>query len=194
MLRVMIVDDGADSQRPSHRLRPMAEQAGYQLVADGPEPRRLLEAVKAGQPDVILIHSGSPSRDALEAIAQLSESAPRPIVMFASDRRPEVIRKAVEAGVSAYIVDGLAAERLPPIIEAARARFEAFQAMKAELDAVKAKLSERKLVERAKGLLMKTRSIDEDAAYASLRKMAMERSLSIGEVSRQFLAVSELLG
>ena len=113
--------------------------------------------------------------------------------MFSSDPGSDTIREAVQAGVSAYIVDGLAAERVKPIIEVAMARFESYQAVKSELAQVKTRLSERKLVERAKGILMKARAIGEDEAYSALRKMAMERSLTVGEVSRQLLAVSDLL-
>ena len=194
MLRVMIVDDSADSQSRSLYLRLMLEQVCYTVVAEVFEPRRIYDAVRTRTPDVIIIDTESPSRDTLEHIAQLSETDPRPIVMFSSDRGSNTIREAVQAGVSAYIVDGLAAERVKPIIEVAIARFESFQAMKIELAQVKTKLSERKLVEKAKGVLMKTRSITEDEAYSALRKMAMERSLTIGEVSRQLLAVSDLLG
>ena len=194
MLRVMIVDDGADSPKRSLYLRLMLEQVGYTVVAEVFEPRRIYEAVRTRAPDVIIVDTESPSRDTLEHIALLSEKDPRPIVMFSSDRGSDAIRDAVQAGVSAYIVDGLAAERVKPIIEVAMARFESFQAVRTELAQVKNKLSERKVVERAKGVLMKARSINEDEAYSALRKMAMERSLSIGEVSRQFLAVSDLLG
>ena len=191
MLRVMIVDD---SEERSLYLRLMLEQVGYTVVAEVFEPSRIYEAVKTRTPDIIIIDTESPSRDTLEHIAVLSETAPRPIVMFSADRGSETIREAVQAGVSAYIVDGLTAERVQPIIEVAIARFESFQAVKSELAQVKTKLSERKLVEKAKGVLMKARSIDEDAAYGALRKMAMERNLTIGEVSRQLLAVSDLLG
>jgi response regulator NasT len=191
MLRVMIVDD---SEERSLYLRLMLEQVGYMVVAEVFEPRRIYEAVKTRAPDVIIIDTESPSRDTLEHVALLSERDPRPIVMFSSDRASSAIRDAVQAGVSAYIVDGLAPERVKPIIEVAIARFESFQAVKTELAQVKTKLSERKLVERAKGVLMKARGIDEDAAYTALRKMAMERSLHIGEVARQLLAVSDLLG
>ena len=191
MLRVMIVDD---SEERSLYLRLMLEQVGYTVVAEVFEPSRIYEAVKTRTPDIIIIDTESPSRDTLEHIAVLSETAPRPIVMFSADRGSETIREAVQAGVSAYIVDGLTAERVQPIIEVAIARFESFQAVKSELAQVKTKLSERKLVEKAKGVLMKARSIDEDAAYGALRKMAMERNLTIGEVSRQLLVVSDLLG
>jgi response regulator NasT len=191
MLRVMLVDD---SEERSLYLRLMLEQVGYTVVAEVFEPSKIYDAVKTRKPDVIIIDTESPSRDTLEHIAVLSETAPRPIVMFSADRGSDTIREAVQAGVSAYIVDGLAAERVKPIIEVAIARFESYQAVKTELAQVKTKLSERKLVEKAKGVLMKARSIDEDAAYAALRKMAMERNLTIGEVSRQLLAVSDLLG
>lgn len=195
MLRVMIVDDsGTDSNRRSLYLRLMLEQVGYTVVAEVFEPHKIYAAVKAHAPDVIIVDTESPSRDTLEHVAVLSDTDPRPIVMLASDSGSDTIREAVQAGVSAYIVDGLAAERVKPIIEVAIARFESYQAVKTELAQVKTKLSERKLVERAKGVLMKARSIDEDEAYSALRKMAMERSLTIGEVSRQFLAVSALLG
>ncbi len=191
MLRVMIVDD---SEERSLYLRLMLEQVGYAVVAEVFEPAKIYEAVRTRAPDIIIVDTESPSRDTLEHIAVLSETAPRPIVMFSADRASDTIREAVQAGVSAYIVDGLAAERVKPIIEVAIARFESFQAVKSELAQVKTKLSERKLVEKAKGVLMKARSIDEDAAYGALRKMAMERNLTIGEVSRQLLAVSDLLG
>ncbi len=194
MLRVMIVDDGADSQSRSLYLRLMLEKVGYMVVSEVFEPRRIYDAVRTQQPDVIIVDTDSPSRDTLEHIAILSETEPRPIVMFASDRESDTIREAVQAGVSAYIVDGLAAERVKPIVDVAMARFESFQAVRTELAQVKTKLSDRKTIERAKGVLMKARAINEDEAYAALRKMAMERSLTIGEVSRQFLAVSDLLG
>ena len=193
MLRVMIVDDGVDSHSRSLYLRLMLEQVGYAVVSEVFEPRKIYEAVRTRAPDVIIIDTDSPSRDTLEHIALLSEKDPRPIVMFSSDPASDTIREAVQAGVSAYIVDGLAAERVRPIIEVALARFESFPAVRTELAQVKTKLSDRKIVEKAKGVLMKARSIGEDEAYAALRKMAMERSLTIGEVSRQFLAVSDLL-
>lgn len=191
MLRVMIVDD---SEARSLYLRLMLEQVGYTVVAEVFEPRRIYDAVKTRKPDIIIVDTESPSRDTLEHIALLSAKDPRPIVMFSSDRGSDTIREAVQAGVSAYIVDGLTAERVKPIIEVAIARFESFQAVRTELAQVKTKLSERKVVERAKGVLMQARSIGEAEAYAALRKMAMERNLTIGEVSRQFLAVSDLLG
>jgi response regulator NasT len=133
-------------------------------------------------PDVIIIDTDSPSRDTLEHVELLSEQDPRPIVMFSADRDGDTIRAATRAGVSAYVVDGLSATRVEPIIAAAVARFDAFQAMKHELAQTHTRLSERKLVERAKGVLMKARGISEDEAYAVLRRTAMERSITNAEI------------
>lgn len=189
-LRIMLVDD---SESRSLVVRLMLEKLGYLVVAEIFEPHRLYDAVRRHQPDVIIIATESPTRDTLEHVALLSEREPRPIVMFSTDRDQQTIRAAVRAGASAYVVDGLAPERVSPIIEAAIARFEAFQEMRRELDHVRTKLSERKLIERAKGVLMKARGMSEEDAYAALRSMAMERSIGIGELARQVLSVSSLL-
>ena len=189
-LRVMLVDD---SEARSLVVRVMLERLGYFVVAEVFEPRLLYDAVRRHQPDVIIIDTDSPTRDTLEHIAMLSEREPRPIVMFSADRDQQTIRAAVQAGASAYVVDGLAAERVEPVIAAAIARFESFQAVRRELAQVRTKLSERKLVERAKGVLMKARGMSEDEAYVALRGMAMERSISIGDLARQLLSVSSLL-
>lgn len=182
-----------DSESRSLVVRLMLENLGYLVVAEVFEPRLLYDAVRRHLPDVIIIDTASPSRDTLEHIAMLSEREPRPIVMFSADRDQQRIRAAVRAGASAYVVDGLAAERVSPIIEAAIARFESFQTIRRELAQVRTKLSERKLVERAKGVLMKARGMSEEDAYAALRSMAMERSIGIGELARQVLSVSSLL-
>jgi response regulator NasT len=189
-LRVMLVDD---SESRSLVVRVMLESLGYLVVAEIFEPRLLYDAVRRHQPDVIIIDTDSPTRDTLEHVAMLSEREPRPIVMFSADRDQQTIRAAVHAGASAYVVDGLAAERVEPVIAAAIARFESFQAVRRELAQVRTKLSERKLVERAKGVLMKARGMSEDEAYVALRSMAMERSISVGELARQLLSVSSLL-
>jgi response regulator NasT len=123
----------------------------------------------------------------------ITESCPRPIVMFTQDAKRESIREAVRAGVTAYVVDGLTAERIEPIIEAALARFEAFQSVQTELAQTRTQLSERKLVERAKGILMKEKKLPEDEAYRLLRKLAMDRSMSLGTVAEQIVAYAKLL-
>ena len=120
--------------------------------------------------------------------------AGRPIVMFANDGAPATIRKAVRAGVSSYVVDGLDPARLGTIVEVAVARFENFQALRGQLADANLRLAERKLVDRAKGLLMKGRSRDEAAAYAMLRKMAMDRKLKLAEVAQRVIDAADLLG
>lgn len=190
-LRIMLVDD---SEPRSRELRRLLGDLGHDVVAEVRNPRELYAKVKTMAPDVIIIDTDSPSRDTLEHVALLSERDPRPIVMFSADRDGDTIRAATRAGVSAYVVDGLSATRVEPIIAAAVARFDAFQAMKHELAQAHTRLSERKLVERAKGVLMKVRGISEEEAYAALRRTAMERSITIGEVARRVLEVSGLIG
>ena len=114
--------------------------------------------------------------------------------MFAQDDAPETIRAATRAGVSAYVVDGLDRDRIKSIVEAAVARFEDYQALRTQLAEANLKLSERKVVEKAKGLLMKSRGLDEDTAYAALRKMAMDRKLKLVEVAQRVIDAADLLG
>lgn len=190
-LRIMLVDD---SEPRSRELRRLLGDLGHDVVAEVRNPRELYAKVKTMAPDVIIIDTDSPSRDTLEHVALLSERHPRPIVMLSADRDGDTIRAATRAGVSAYVVDGLSATRVEPIIAAAVARFDAFQAMKHELAQAHTRLSERKLLERAKGVLMKARGISEEEAYAALRRTAMERSITIGEVAKRLLEVSDLLG
>ena len=154
----------------------------------------LAATVRALRPDVIVIDTESPTRDVLEHLVIVSQSSPRPIVMFSTDSGGEAIRGAVRAGVSAYVVDGLDAARVNTIIEVACARFEQFQNLKAELAEANLKLSDRKLVERAKGLLMQSRGLSEDEAYHALRKLAMAKKQRLGDVAQQVIAAADLLG
>lgn len=190
-MRVLVVDDSSER---TEVLREGLEQAGYEVVAALASPLELLHAVEQSRPDVIIIDTESPSRDVLEHVVMISRDEPRPIVMFASDAAPDTIREAVRAGVSAYIVDGLEASRVKAIIEVAVARFDEHQLLKTELADANLKLSERKLVERAKGLLMKARGMTEDEAYQALRRMAMDRGKRLGEIAQQLIDMSELLG
>jgi response regulator NasT len=189
-MRVLIVDE---SPERTEVLRDGIERAGYEVAAALASPLELLRAVDQLRPDIIIIDTDSPSRDVLEHVAMISRDEPRPIVMFSSDAAPDSIRDAVRAGVSAYVVDGLDAARVKPIVEVAVARFGEHQRLCAELAEANLKLEERKLIERAKGRLMKARKLSEDEAYGALRKMAMERSVSIAEVSRRVLEISDLL-
>lgn len=190
-MKIMLFDE---SPERSLFLRMTLERLGHQIVAEVSDSRQLYDAVQRQSPDAIIIDTESPSRDTLEHLCLITESCPRPIVMFTQDAKRESIREAVRAGVTAYIVDGLAAERIAPIIETAVARFEAFQSVQTELAQTRSKLSERKLVERAKGILMKEKKISEEEAFSLLRKLAMDRSAPLGTVAEQVITFAKLLG
>ena len=146
------------------------------------------------RPDVVLIETESPSRDVIEQLAAMKSDAPRPVVMFSDDAENDVIRRVLAAGVTTYVVDGLSPARLQPILTVAIERFEAEQAMKRELHEARTQLADRKDIERAKGIIQKQRRIDEDEAFANLRKLAMDRSVTLGEAARQVIEVAKLLG
>jgi two-component system, response regulator / RNA-binding antiterminator len=190
-MRVLIVDE---SPERTAELRVGLERAGYEVAAALASPLELLRDVEAIKPDVIIIDTESPSRDVLEHVVLITRDQPRPIVMFSSDDAPDTIREAVRAGVSAYIVDGLDAARVKSIVEVAVARFDEHQRVRAELAEANLKLSERKVVERAKGILMKSRNMSEDEAYQALRRMAMDRGKRLAEIARQVIDMADLLG
>lgn len=190
-MRVLVVDE---SDERAALLRDALTAAGHEVAASLSSPLELLRAVETLRPDVIVIDTESPTRDVLEHVVVATQSSPRPVVMFSSDSRGDAIRNAVRAGVSAYIVDGLDSGRVSSIVEVACARFEEFQRLKGELADANLKLSERKLVDRAKGILMRARGLDEDAAYRALRRMAMDRNRRIGEVAQSVIDMQDLLG
>jgi response regulator NasT len=190
-MRVLVVDESAER---AEILRAGLLQAGHEVTASLTSPLALLKTIEELQPDIIVIDTDSPSRDVLEHLVMVSQHTPRPVVMFASDSEPDTIRRATRAGVSAYVVDGISVERIQPIVDAAIARFEETQILRTQLAEANQKLSERKLVERAKGLLMKSRGMDEEAAYAALRKAAMDRNLKLGEVAQRIVDAADLLG
>jgi two-component system, response regulator / RNA-binding antiterminator len=190
LTRVLLIDDDIDR---AARLRTSLRQLGYEVIADCADSLDLYEAVQRLEPDVVIIDTDSPSRDALEHIALVAQHAPKPIVMFATDGSSEVIRRAVRAGVSAYVVDGLSAERLQPILHVAVERFTADQELRAELVETKVALSERKRVERAKGLIMKREGVDEEQAFRLLRKFAMDQGIRMGEASQRMIDILKAL-
>ena len=190
-MRVLVVDE---SPERAELLREGLVRAGHEVTATLSSPIALLKTIESLAPDVIVIDMDSPSRDVLEHLVFVSQHTPRPVVMFTQDDAPETIRAATRAGVSAYVVDGLDRDRIKAIVEAAVARFEDFQSLRSQLAEAQLKLSERQLVERAKGLLMKSRGLDEQAAYAALRKMAMDRKQKLGDVAQQVIDAANLLG
>jgi response regulator NasT len=144
-------------------------------------------------PDIVLIDVADPSRDVLEDLALVSGPMERPVAMFVDRSDEQMTRAAIEAGVSAYVVDGLQPDRIKPILDAAIARFHMFQKMRAELAATKAALEERKIIDRAKAILMKARGIDEEAAYALLRKTAMDQNRRMADIAQQLVMAAGLL-
>lgn len=189
-LKVMIVDE--DGER-SRQLRGALTLAGYRVVAELREAIDLPDAVAGMKPHIVIVAADSPDRDTLEQIGLTTRNAPRPVVMFTQDGASDTIRQAVAAGVSAYVVDGLAPDRLRPILEVACARFEAHQQLSQRLADTERELAERKSVERAKGLLMDRRGLSEDQAYKELRKLAMATGKPMAEVAETLVAAAHLL-
>ncbi|MEZ5444361.1 MAG: ANTAR domain-containing protein [Gammaproteobacteria bacterium] len=189
-LRIMLVDRLPER---TNTVEQALSAAGHQVVARVMAGGDLAADVAAVSPDVIIIDIDSPDRDTLEHMRTISRERPRPVVMFTNDDNASTIRSAVRAGVSAYVVDGLHASRVLPVLEVAIARFEEFQAMRDELEQTKSTLAERKLVEKAKGVLMRQTRMDEEAAYKAMRKMAMDRNIKIVDLARTLIAATELL-
>jgi len=168
-------------------------EAGYAHVVRIDETSHLLARVYAIDPDVILIDLEDPSRDVLEQMFQVSRAVRRPVAMFVDQSDTASIEAAVDAGVSAYIVDGLRKERVKGILDLCISRFNAFARLQDELDRTKSALEDRKVIDRAKGILMKAKNISEEAAYALLRKTAMNENKKIAEVAQSVITASELL-
>ena len=190
MLKVMIVDNDLERTSP---LKQSLLDTGFDVIAHLEDTMNLDAACCELQPDIVIIDTDSPSRDTLENICVMTMHAPRPIVMFTHDDDRAKIKSATQAGVSAYVVGSIPNERLRPVIDAAVARFEEFKQLKAELQEANSKLSDRKVIERAKGLLMKQRGIEEDEAYSLLRNMAMQKNMRIATLADQVVEAAKLL-
>ena len=168
-------------------------EAGFTDVVRIDEMQSLLSRIYALDPDVIVIDLENPSRDVLEQMFQVSRAVRRPIAMFVDQSDAASIQASVDAGVSAYIVDGLKKERLKPILDLCISRFNAFSRLQDELDRAKSALEDRKVIDRAKGILMKLKGLTEDEAYVLLRSTAMREKKKIGEIAQSILTASELL-
>jgi two-component system, response regulator / RNA-binding antiterminator len=190
MLKIMIIDNDMKRSKP---LKQSLIENGFDVVAHVENDVDLQSKCFAVKPDVVIIDTESPSRDTLENICVMSMHDPRPIVMFTHDGDKEQIKLATQAGVSADVVGTIPSERLTPVIDAAVARFEEFKNLRSELMVAKTKLDERKVVERAKGLLMKQRNLDEDAAYELLRSMAMKKNMKLADLSNQLIEAAKML-
>jgi two-component system, response regulator / RNA-binding antiterminator len=190
MLRIMVVDESIER---AELLRQGLNGADHTVVATLSTTVDILDQVERTKPDVIVIGVDSPDRDSLEHICVVSQNKPKPIVMFTQEDNADTIQAAVHAGVTAYIVDGLESSRVRSILDVAVARFNQFQALQMELAQTKAEIGKRKIIERAKGLLMKQRAWDEDTAFRALRKMAMDRNIRLADAAEQVIAVTKLL-
>lgn len=189
-LRVMLVD--RDPARAAILEQALTE-AGHRVIARIHDDSHLAAEVDRHQPDVIIIDMETPGRDTLEQMRDISREHPRPIILFSDKRDTDYIHQAVQAGVSAYVVDGLSRERVMPIVEVAVARFREFQALRRELDETRTRLADRKLIEKAKGLLMQKKGMSEDEAYQFLRRTAMSRNARLAEVARMLISLENLL-
>jgi len=166
--------------------------AGYSRIEHIADAVNLLPRIEALGPDVILVDMEAPSRDVLEQMFDVSRRAKRPIAMFVDQSDRAMIDAAVDAGVGAYVVGGLRQDRIAPVLEMAISRFRAFEKMRAELDAAKTALADRKIIDRAKGLLMDKKGVGEEQAYALLRKAAMNENRRIAEVAQSVVTAAEL--
>lgn len=188
-LKIAIVDE---SQIRAAILEDGLREAGFVQVERIDETRNLLARLYAVDPDVILIDLESPSRDVLEQMFQMSRAIKRPVAMFVDQSDSASIQAAVDAGVSAYIVDGLKKERITSILDLCISRFNAFSRLQGELDRAKDALEERKVIDRAKGVLMNAKKFTEEEAYALLRKTAMNENKKIVEIAQSVLTAAEL--
>ena len=189
-LKIVIVDE---SPVRAAILADGLREAGFTQVVRIEETANLLANVYAIDPDVILIDLENPSRDVLEQMFQVSRAVPRPIAMFVDQSDSASIQASVDAGVSAYIVDGLKKERIKPILDLCISRFHAFARLQTELEKTKTALEERKVIERAKGVLMRLRQISEEDAYALLRRTAMNENRKIAEIAQSVVTAADLL-
>jgi response regulator NasT len=188
-LKIVIVDE---SPLRAAILEDGLQEAGYVNVVRIADTGNLLSRIYAIDPDVILIDLENPSRDVLEQMFQVSRVVKRPVAMFVDQSDTASIQASVDAGVSAYIVDGLKKERVTSILDLCISRFNAFSRLQTELAETKSALEDRKVIDRAKGILMKARDMSEDGAYALLRKTAMNENRKVVEVAQSVITAAEM--
>ena len=190
--RLTIVVVEKDRERAILIVESLRDSGDHDIHVIG-DDSGLARAISSRNPDIVLIDIQSPSRDVIEELTLASAPMDRPVAMFVDQSDGALTRAAIQAGVSAYVVDGLRPARIKPIIDAAIARFQMFQQMRTELEATRRALEDRKIIDRAKGLLMKARGIDEDAAYALLRRAAMDQGKRVAEVAGALVTAAGLL-
>lgn len=200
-LKILVINSLVPPEGASHAVQVQAERAralriglleeGYNILAVLPPGAELEDQIAQLQPDVIIVDEQSNAE--LKKVVAATANQPRPIVCFTEDRDKEKMHIAMEAGVSAYVVAGLSVEGVEAVLDVALARFEVDQKLRHELSETKLKLAERKLIERAKGLLMERHHCSEDDAYRKLRRLAMDKNLKLSELAQRMIDVADLL-
>lgn len=178
----------------SRVLRIALLEAGYNVVATLPGDAFLPERLAQIQPDLIVVDAESQGRDILEHVVMASRHERRPIVMFSDDEDTSHVRRAIASGVSAYVAAGVPGDKVKPVIEVAMARFEHEEKLRSELAEARGQLEDRKVVDRAKGLLMSRQQLSEQEAYTRLRKAAMDKGIKLADVAQRLLDAADLLG
>ena len=189
-LRVLLIDD--DPERANIVEVGLSENAVVHIVSQV-HGRTLLEEIARIAPDVIIMDCESPDRDTIESLRMVAQSNPKPIVMFVAEEGSAQMNEAIEAGVSAYVIDGLTPKRVKPLIDTAIARFKHMDSLRSELRKTKEDLAARKTIERAKGLLMQHHGMTEDEAFASMRTMSQQQGKPLKEVAENVLTIIGML-
>ena len=189
-LAIILVEPDRDK---ANQIVDSLAEAGFERIQVITEASSLKRQIQAMNPDIVLIDMANPSRDMLEEMAVASQPMDRAVAVFVDRSDAALTSAAIEAGVAAYVVDGLRPDRVKPVLDAAIARFNVFQRMRTELAETKRALEERKVIDRAKGLIMKAKGIDEDAAYSLLRKAAMNQGKRLADVAEALVESAGLL-
>ena len=189
-LKVMLVDEASER---SESIAELLQYAGCEVIASVSPSHDLLQHIEEVEPDLVIIDIELPDRDIMENLQSVQANTPRPMVMFSQDEEGYTIRRAIEAGVSAYVVDGIDAARVRPIIDAAIATFDQFQILQKQLDVTQGELEKRDKVETAKRILVKQRNVSDAEAYKLMRRTAMEERIKVIEIAERIIDANKLL-
>jgi len=187
--KILLIDE---SSKRTEMLSLSLHEAGFEVVGRVSCTDDILASIKVCEPDVLMIDMGVPDQYIFNQLAEINKVLPKPTVFFAEKSEEDVINKAVQSGVSAFIVDGLTGRRLKPVIDLAIARFNEMQSLYKKLAASEVNLEERKIIERAKGIIMSRKKLTEDNAYNSLRTLAMSQNKKLVEIAKNVIEMSEL--
>lgn len=189
-LRILVVDH--NPERATVVRAALADIGGY-LVEVAPKAGDLLALLRTARPDVLIVDLDLPDRDTIEQLRVATRERPHPIVMFVDRSEKSMMHAAIDAGVSAYVVDGLSAGRVRPVLDVAIARFKAFDALRRERDSARSQLADRKVVDRAKGILMRAKGITEEEAYERMRRAAMNEQKKLADIAQSIVTAAEML-